>query len=200
MKSIRPLVLSLLAAVMVAPLAAQTAPAATAPVKPAAAPTVTKVAPVSIAYVNSGAFGDPTTGLKQLVRVTQSLELEFSSQQSELSLLNEKLKTIVAELQKLAADQVANADAIKAKQVEGTALQQEMQGKQQAAQQAYNARAQEVQGPVLQQIGKALREFSKQRDIGILLDVAKIGEAILDAKPELDVTADFIGYYNTLNP
>lgn len=196
MKFTRPLVLSLLVAALVAPLSAQTP----APATPAAKPAVAPLAPVSLAYVNSAAFSDQATGLKQLVRVIQSLELEFSTQQSELSLLNEKLQTLVGELRKLSADPVANAAAIAGKQAEGQQMQQSLQAKQQAAQQAYSARAQEVQTPVLAEIGKALREFSKERNIGMLFDVSKMGDAILDAKPELDLTADFIGYYNTLHP
>jgi Skp family chaperone for outer membrane proteins len=189
MKFIRPVLVTLLAAVLMAPLSAQTAPA-----------TLKPIAPVSVAYVNSGLFTESATGLKQLVRAMQSLELEFSGQQSELSLLSEKLRTLVSELQKLNANPEANAAAIAEKQTEGQAMQQDLQGKQQAAQQAYNARAQEVQGPVLEKIGAALREFSKQREIGMLFDISKMGDAVLDANPELDVTADFIGYFNSLNP
>jgi Skp family chaperone for outer membrane proteins len=194
MKFIRSLSLSLLAALCVAPLVAQTA------ATPAPAAKITPVPVAKIAYVNSAAFTDAATGLKQLVRAMQSLELEFSSQQQELSLLGEKLRTLVAELNKLNADPVANAEAIKAKQIDGQKMQQELQAKQQAAQQEYNERAHEVQGPVLTDISKALREFSKERDLGMVLDVSKLGDAILDAKPELDLTADFIGYYNTLHP
>lgn len=197
MKFNRPLFLSLLAAALIAPLAAQTA---ATPAAPAAKPAVTQLAPVSVAYVNTGAFLEPTTGIKQLVRVAQSLDLEFSGQQQELSLAGEKLRTLVTELNKLNADPVANAAAIAAKQTEGQKMQQEIQGKQQAAQQAYNARAQELQGPVLADISKALTAFANERNIGMMFDMAKLSEAVLVAKPELDLTADFIGYYNTLHP
>ena len=56
------------------------------------------VEPVRLAYVNSAAFLDTNTGIKQLVRAAQSLELEFSSTQSELSLLNEKLRTTIQDM------------------------------------------------------------------------------------------------------
>ncbi len=200
MKFNRPLFLSLLAAALIAPLAAQTAATPAAAAAPAAKPAATPLAPVSVAYVNTGAFLEPTTGIKQLVRVAQSLDLEFSGQQQELSLAGEKFRTLVTELNKLNADPVANAAAIAAKQTEGQKMQQEIQGKQQAAQQAYNARAQELQGPVLADISKALTAFANERNIGMMFDMAKLAEAVLVAKPELDLTADFIGYYNTLHP
>ena len=190
MKSLRPLLLSLLAIALAAPLAAQ-------PVK---TPVIKGIEPVRLAYVNSGAFLDPATGIKQLVKAAQGLELEFSNTQSELSLLNEKLRTLVGELNKLNADPVANAKAIADKQAAGQQLQQELQVKQQAGQEAYSKRSQEVQGPIAAEIGKEMRAFAKERDLGMVLDVAKLGEAILDAKPELDLTADFIGYYNAKHP
>jgi len=192
MKSLRPLFLSLLAIALAAPLAAQTTPAA--------APAPKVIAPVRLAFVNSAAFLDETAGIKQLVRAAQGLELEFSTTQSELSLLNEKLRTIVGELNKLNADAATNAKAISEKQAAGVALQQDLQAKQQAAQQAYAKRSQEVQGPIAAEIGKELRAFAKERDLGMVLDLAKLGEAVLDAKPELDLTAEFVVYYNAKHP
>lgn len=187
MKSLRPFFLALLATVLVAPLAAQT--------KPAKA-----IEPVRLAYVNSAAFLDEQTGIKQLVRAAQGLELEFSSTQSELSLMGEKLRTIVAELTKLNADPVANAKAIAEKQAAGQQLQQQLQAKQQAGQEAYNKRSQEVHGPIGADISKELRAFTKERDLGMLIDIAKLGDAVLDAKPELDLTADFVAYFNAKHP
>ena len=190
MKSFRPFLLSLLATALVAPLAAQ----------PTTVTVIKTIEPVRVAYLNSGAFLDERSGIKQLVKVAQGLELEFSSTQSELSLLNEKLRTIVGELTKLSADPVANAKAIEEKQTAGQKLQQELEGKKQAGQEAYSKRVQEMQAPIAANIGKELRAFAKERDLGLLLDAAKLGEAILDAKPELDLTVDFVNYYNARHP
>jgi Skp family chaperone for outer membrane proteins len=164
--------------------------------KPAAAP----VAPARIAFVNSTVFIDEATGIKQLVKANQGLELEFSSTQSELSLLNEKLRTLIGELNKLAADKVANAKAIAEKQTAGQQLQQELATKQQAGQAAYSKRAQEVQQPITAEIGKELRAYAKERGVDVLIDGAKLNDALLDVKPELDLTADFIAYYNDKHP
>jgi Skp family chaperone for outer membrane proteins len=184
MKSARSLLLSLVAAALVAPLSAQP--------KPAAKP----LEPARVAFVNSSAFLDEATGIKQLVKATQGLELEFSSTQSELSLLSEKLRTVVGELNKLNTDPTANAKAIAEKQTAGQQMQQDLAGKQQAAQAAYAKRAQEVQAPITTEISKELRAYSKDRGVDVLIDGAKLGDALLDVKPELDLTADFITYYN----
>jgi Skp family chaperone for outer membrane proteins len=167
---------------------------------PAAAPKA--LLPVSrVAWVNSNAFAAEEGGIKQLVRNIKELELEFSGTESELNLLSEKLRTIVGELQKLqGGDQTANAQAIQDKQAEGLKLQRELQGKQQQAQAAFGQAQQQKQGPIFSEIGKALSAFAKEREIGYILDVAKLGDGILAAQPELEVTNDFIAYFNASHP
>ena len=49
-------------------------------------------------------------------------------------------------------------------------------------------------------IRKTIETFAKERDIAVLLDGARLGEALLYTKPEADVTADFIAYFNEKNP
>jgi len=190
MKSFRLFLLPLLSTALVAPLSAQ----------PKAPAVIKTVEAARVAYVNSSAFLDPATGIKQLVRVSQAMELEFSGPQQELSLLGEKLRTLAAELNKLNGDPVANEKAMAEKRAEGQRLQQELQTKQQAAQESYSKRAQETQAPVAAEVGKELRAFAKERDISLLFDVAKMGEILLEAKPELDLTPDFIAYYNSKHP
>lgn len=168
--------------------------------QPKTAPAVKAVEPARVAYVSSSQFLDEATGIKDLVRVAKALELEFSAPQSELSLLNEKLRTLAGEINRLRADPVANAKALEEKQTAGVRMQQELQTKQQQAQAAFQQRQQETQGPVTTQIGKELRAFAKERDISMLFDASKLGDALLDAKLELDVSPDFIAYYNAKHP
>jgi Skp family chaperone for outer membrane proteins len=192
MKSPR-LLLSLLSlTVGCALLPAQT----TTPAAPAA-----KVIPMArVAWLNSNAFAAEEGGIKQLVRNIKQLELEFSGTESELNLQSEKLNTLVGELKKLQAGGEANAVAVQEKQMEGMKLQRELQAKQQQAQQAFGKAQQEKQGPVFAEIGKSLTAFAKERELSFVLDVAKLGDAVLVAQPELDVTQDFIAYFNATHP
>jgi len=190
MKLFRLSILSLLAAALTVVLSAQTKPAA----------VVKAVETSRIAFVNSSQFVDEATGLKELVRASKALELEFSGTQSELSLLNEKLRTIAGEINRLRADPVANAKALEEKQTAGLKMQQELQAKQQQAQAAFQQRQQETQGPITAEVGKELRAFAKERDVSMLFDVAKLGDALLDAKTELDLTPEFVAYYNAKHP
>jgi Skp family chaperone for outer membrane proteins len=193
MKSVRFLVTLATLTLGALTLSAQT------PAAPAAKPG--KVVPLSrIAWINSGAFVAEETGIKQLVRVLKQMELEFSGQQSELSLLQEKLRTLVGELQKLQAGGAANADAMKQKQTEGLALQQELQAKQQQFQAALQQAQQDKQGPIATEMSKAIAAYAKERELGVVFDAAKMGDALVSAQPELDVTEDFIAYYNASHP
>jgi Skp family chaperone for outer membrane proteins len=189
MKSFRLCLVSLAVGALTASLSAQ--PAA-APAKP--------VETARIAYVNTAQFLDETTGIKELVRAAKALDVEFSSTQSELSLLNEKLRTIAGEINHLRSDPTANAKALEEKQAAGMKLQQELQTKQQQAQAAFQQRQQETQGPITAQVGKELRAFAKDRNVSMLFDASKLGDALLDAKVELDLTPDFISYYNAKHP
>ena len=196
MKSVRSLFILLSLTLGCLSLSAQT-PAAPTAAKPAAP----KVIPTArVAWINTGAFTTEEGGVKQLQRVLKELELEFSSQQGDLSLLNEKLRTIVGELNKLQADTVANADLIKQKQTEGLKLQQELQGKQQQFQAAVQAAQQEKQSPVVAELTKALAAYAKAHDLSLVIDVAKLGEGVVSADPSIDITADFIATYNAAHP
>lgn len=205
MKFFRLTILSLLATGLAASLSAQaakTTPAAPAstPAPAAATPAAKPMDVARVAYINSGAFLEPATGIKQLVTVYKSLDVEFAPQQSELNLLQEKLRTLVAELKKLREAATPDPKAIEAKQNAGLALQQELQGKQQAAQQEFSKRQQELQGPVSAELGKEIHLFAQERNLTMIFDIAKLGDALLDAKPEADLTADFIGYFNAKHP
>ncbi len=179
------------------PVLAQTA---AAPAKPAAKAAVKSIPALKVAWINSGLFVDEQNGIKALVRTGKELELEFSNQQGDLSLLNEKLRTIVAELGKLQAGGAANADAIQKKQAEGLKLQQELQARQQEFQTAVSQAQQEKQGPIVADLDKAMNAFAKEREIGLILDVAKLNNGVVVAQPEIDVTADFIAYFNASHP
>jgi len=168
---------------------------------PAAPKPAAKLLPVSrVAWINSNGFMDETGGIKALIRVLKELELEFSGTQGELSLLNEKLRTLVGEINKLQAGGEANAAAIQEKQAAGVKLQRELQAKQQQAQTDIGQAQQEKQGPIAAEISKSLTAFIKEREIGMLFDAAKMNDGLIAAQPELDVTADFIAYYNASHP
>lgn len=170
-----------------------------APAAAPAAPAVKAVPAMKFAWINSAAFVNEQGGIKQLVRVGKELELEFGNQQSDLQLQNEKLRTIVTELNKLQTSGATN-EVLQAKQEEGLKLQSDLQAKQQAFQAAVQQAQQQKQTPVINEMDKAMTAFAKERDLGMILDVAKLGNAVVSASESIDVTLDFIAYYNATHP
>src|SRR6478609_2870716 len=151
---------------------------------PAAAP-VKAVPAMKLAWINSAVFINEQTGIKQLIRVGKELELEFGNQQSDLALQNEKLRTIVAELNKLQTSGATN-EVLQAKQEEGLKLQADLQAKQQAFQAAVQQAQQLKQTPVITEMDKAMDAFAKERDLGLIVDVAKLGNAVVSASTSID--------------
>jgi len=173
---------------------AQTAPVVALPATP-----VKAVPSLKLAWINSTAFINEQSGIKQLVRVGKELELEFGNQQSDLALQQEKLRTIVTELQKLQTSG-ATQEVLQAKNDEGLKLQADLQQKQQAFKDAVTQAQQKKQTPVIELMDKAMEAFSRERDIGMIFDVAKLGGAVVSARAEVDVTNEFIAYFNAANP
>ncbi len=79
-------------------------------------------------------------------------------------------------------------------------MKKEATRKQEDAQTSYQKRMQEVLAPLYDDIGKALDSFGKSRGITLMLDISKIGPAILMASDATDVTRAFIADFNSKFP
>ena len=188
---------ALLATISVVSASAQK-PAASQPTAPAAAATAA-VPDSKIAYVNTEAFADEKGGISRYVAALKSLEREFQPRNTELTTLNNQIKGIADELQKLNPS-VVDQKSIQAKQDQGEKLQRDLKYKKEQADADFQRRYQEVVSPISEDIGKALDAFAKSRGITMILDVSKLAPAILTATEGMDVTRAFIADYNTKNP
>ncbi len=151
-----------------------------------------------IAFINTEAFGDEKQGIARYVAALKSLEREFQPRQTELSNMQNQLKTIADDINKLSTNQnVVDPKTIQQKQEQGEALQRQLKFKDDEAKAAYQKRLQDVVAPISDDIGKALEAFSRQRGISLMLDISKLAPAILTANPAMDMTAAFIAEYNS---
>ena len=193
MKTPRLFLGSLLLVVLVATLRAQT------PLPPAAAKPIE---PARVAYLKTDAFLDEGNGIKILVKVLKDLETQFQPQQAELMLINSKFNALAQEIQQLRANPPESTDqkVLAAKIAEAQQLQRTSKVKGDAAQVAYNKRSQEVKGPIEAQILKEVSVFRQERGIDLILDSSRLGGALLSAKPEMDLTNEFIAWFNAKHP
>ena len=139
-------------------------------------------------------------GVSKLVKVYQGLAAQFKARETEIINLSNKLNSLGLEVTKLRADPASDKKLIAGKEIEGAQLQNTLQFKQQDAQKDYERRSKERLAPVQAEIIRELQAYINERDIGMLFDVSKMGGALVAAKPELDVSNDFIAYFNAKHP
>lgn len=183
--------------ISIAALFAISAFAQATPGAPAASATSGK-----IGLINTFAFDDDKEGIKKYVNAMNSLEAEFKPRQTELQTMATKIENLIKDLQTMREQAEKNVPVdqktFAAKQEEGEKLQREFKFKQDDAKAAYERRSAQVLGPIQQEIGKAITEFSKAKGFAIILDVAKLDQAgiVLALDDKMDVTKEFITFFN----
>ncbi len=194
-----------IAAIAAIPAFAQQRGAAPAQ-QPAAPPQSGGPVPASkIAFVNTQAFGDEKVGIGRYVAAMKNLEREFQPRVAELQALQNKIKAIVEEINKLnaggGASGVVSQKTLDDKRDEGERLQRELEYKKKEYDAALAKRYEDVVGPISNDIGSALTNFAKARGITLVLDLSKPAmlETILFGDPALDITTEFITDYNSKN-
>lgn len=157
-----------------------------------------------IAVVVTYNFGDEKAGITKYINAQKALETEFTPIDNELKQMNTKLEALandIENLKKLATSNPKAFDekAAQAKVDEAEKLQRDLKFKADNAKINYEKRQQVVMGPIMQDIGKALQDFTKQKGYLMLLDAGKLEEAgiLLGVGDEkVDVTKEFITFYN----
>lgn len=160
--------------------------------------------PTKIGWIVTGAFGDEKEGITKYVQAEKALETEMRPRVTELQTLQARIKTISDDLQKMQANPAVPIDqkAAAAKQDEGQRLQRELEFKQKEAQAAFAKRREEVLGPITTNVLQALQDYAKAKGFAAIVDISALGQEnagnpVLFLEPSVNVTKDFITYYNT---
>jgi Skp family chaperone for outer membrane proteins len=164
------------------------------------APSNAAVPESRIALIDTGMFGDEKNGIFRYVDAAKSVEVEFRTRTTELQNLQNRLNTLVTEIQTLRRLSAVDQKAVQAKQAEGERLQQEFSTKKERLDEDVTKRYQQVVAPISNQIGSAMDQFARQRGITMTLDISKLMPAILTAIPAIDLTQAFISDFNSKNP
>lgn len=193
--------LAFLGVVAISPIFAQPKPAAQTPTSATPSTTTAAVPDSKIGLINSELWADEKQGIVRLVAVTKRVDSEFQPRRTELQQLQQRMSQLNDEITKQqAASSVVDPRSLQTKMEQLEQLKKDAQRKQEDAQAAYNKRMQEVLAPIYDDIGKALDAFGKLRGITLMLDVSKIGPAILMAADATDVTRAFIADFNSKYP
>jgi Skp family chaperone for outer membrane proteins len=161
--------------------------------------------PAKIAIVDTDTFYDPTAGVTKIINAYKTLEIEFKPSQTELEAGAKRLETLQTDIQALqtrASDPnnkvPIDKTAAQAKVDEFERLQRDLKFKQEDAKARYGKREAAVIGPIIEDVGKALGEFAKQKGYTLVFDIGKMYDQRLVVywEPTPDITKDFVVFYN----
>ena len=160
---------------------------------------------LKVVVINTMAF-DGKDGIVKYTNAMTALDKEFVSVENELQTLTTRYTNLGKELQALQAQISAgkvpvDQSSAQAKADEYAGLELTIKRKQEDGKKAYERRQATVMGPVLQDIGKAMQDFSTAKGYDLILDASKLDQAqlLLAFNPvKVDVTKEFITYYNAL--
>ncbi len=157
-----------------------------------------------VGLINTLFFDDEKAGITKYVAAMNSLETEFKPLGVELNTLATKIQALEKEIKDLQArsQDPANKIPIDSKMVqtkldEYDKLGREFKFKQEDAKARYERREAAVMGPIRQDIGNALQEFTKKNGYVLVIDVSKDQTGLFIGLNEAaDVTKQFITFYN----
>jgi len=156
-----------------------------------------------IGIINTQAFDDDKVGITKYVAGLNSLEAEFKPVFTELQTMATNIQALQKELQGYQeivqkGGKVPIADADVQKKLESLdKMQREYKFKEDDAKVRYQRREAAVMGPIRQDIGNAIQEFTKKNGYVLIIDLSKDNTGIILGLDETaDITKAFITFYN----
>jgi len=183
---------AIIAAVTVAVAASRQAGA-----QPAApAPGVVPVGKVAV--IDTEMFTDQKAGVARVNAAYNAIEREFKPRRDELQTLRTRYDALLKELGAPAPG--ADQRTLAAKADEAEKLKTDIERRQQDGQRTYERRWKELTDPVFIDLNKSLREYARQRDVAVVMDISKLSGAVMVVNDALNITNAFIADYNRRNP
>lgn len=158
-------------------------------------------APAKIVVINTAAF-DTKDGIVKYSNAMNALETEFKPAQTEIQTMMTRYQTLATEIENARKANPAvpiNQASLQTKVDEAQNLEIQIKRKQEDGKVKFEKRQEQVLRPILSDIGKAMDEFAKAKGYALILDAAKLeGAGLILAVdlPKVDVTKDFITFYN----
>ena len=153
-----------------------------------------------IAVVDTRVFLDNKNGIKKYVDAINAVNIEFKPAAAELDAMALKVKNLQKELETMQEQAQkgvqVNQATFTAKLDEYTKLSREYRFKVQDNDAKYNSRQVALVFPVQRDISIALQEFTKKNGFVLLLDISKDRAGLFVSWNPVDVTKEFIAFYN----
>ena len=155
-----------------------------------------QTAPPRDVVINSEAFSDENTGITRVINVIKSVNAEFAATKTELDSMRKQIEALEKDIQ--ANSNVLSPEKLQPKIDHFDQLKIDFGRKQEDAKARFDSRYKAVVSPVTSDILTALEQYVKLKNYGIVFDVAKDENGLIVAlgDEKLDITKDFIAYYN----
>lgn len=161
-------------------------------------------ASIKVMFINTSAF-EAKDGITKYVTAVTTLARELEPLRTEIRTLVTRHDSLAKELEQIQGQVPTTAPAARAnlekqfisKRDEAATLEIQIKRKQEDGKARLEKREAELIGPVRLDIGRAMEEFAKQRGYSVIIDVTKMGGAILVYDvAKADITKEFITFYN----
>lgn len=154
-----------------------------------------------IAVIYTDAFADPKAGITKFVNGVTTLNKEFDPLNIELKAMGERYENLRKEIEELTSKSngLTFSSSVQPKIDEYGQLGREIQFKQEDVKAKYESQFNILIRPILLDISKAIQVYAKQKGYAVIFDAAKMEDAGLMigmGDEKIDVTKDFIAYYN----
>lgn len=150
---------------------------------------------IHVVFINTDAFG----GKDGITKYVKALDAAIGEPSFVLHSMRVKLEALAKEIKQMRDQPIeeGSADKLRAKLDEYQKLDIEAKRIGENEEATFERRKREVLPPVLEDISRAMKEFAAQKGYSVILDAAKLEEAVLVYEAAtVDVTTEFIAFYN----
>jgi len=158
-----------------------------------------------IGWIDTAAFQDDKEGITRYINALKALKAEMAPRNKELADIQAKGISLAEEFDKLSKSTVpVDRNVLATKQDEIQKLQREYEFKSKELEAAAQKRGAEVLGPIQSDIFKVLQDWAKTKGYNVVFDIAALANdkmnALIVLDPSVDVTKDFVTFYNARPP
>lgn len=153
--------------------------------------------------INTQAFFDEKTGIKDFIEVYRRLKEEFKFQEQELKVMSDetkKLKKELDEISKIREPRFSYKEFLNDKITGYESAIYKLKTKQEEAKSLFDEREESLTVKINKKIVIALKQFAKENDYSAIGDVSKLilweNGISISINDSLDVTKEFIQFYN----
>jgi Skp family chaperone for outer membrane proteins len=151
-----------------------------------------------VAIIDTEKFTDQKAGVARVINAFNTIEREFKPRRDELQGLRTRYDALVKEISAPPAG--ADQRALATKADEADRLKIDIERRQQDGQRNYERRWNELTRPLFTELNNSLKEYARQRDVAVVVDISKLAGAVMVVNNAVDITDAFIADYNRRNP